>query len=237
MRLSGRVCRKPSGIRMSSIGPLFCRMAMNASESIQAMGTDIPLAVLSENHRPLFDYFKQMFAQVTNPPIDAIREKIVTSTAVYVGRDGNLLEEKSENCQVLKIHNPILTNTDMMKIKHMNHPGFQVAVVSILYYKSTKLKRAMDRLFVEVDKAYRDGANILVLSDRGVDENHMAIPSLLAVSAVHQHLVKTKKRTSLWHHSGIRRAAGSPPFCHTSGIRRLCRQPVSGPGNHPRADR
>ncbi|HIS57430.1 MAG: glutamate synthase large subunit [Lachnospiraceae bacterium] len=185
-------------------------LAMNASESIQAMGTDIPLAVLSENHRPLFDYFKQMFAQVTNPPIDAIREKIVTSTAVYVGRDGNLLEEKSENCQVLKIHNPILTNTDMMKIKHMNHPGFQVAVVSILYYKSTKLKRAMDRLFVEVDKAYRDGANILVLSDRGVDENHMAIPSLLAVSAVHQHLVKTKKRTSL----GIILESGEPREVH-----------------------
>ena len=172
-------------------------MALNGGESIAAMGVDTPLAVLSEKQRPLFDYFKQLFAQVTNPPIDAIREEIVTSTTIYVGKKGNLLEEKPENCQVLKINNPILTNTDMLKIKQMQKPGFKVAVVPITYYKSTKLERAIDRLFVEVDKAYKDGANILVLSDRGVDENHVPIPSLLAVSAVHQHLVNTKKQTSL----------------------------------------
>ena len=172
-------------------------MALNGMESIGAMGVDTPLAVLSDQKRPLFDYFKQLFAQVTNPPIDAIREEIVTCTSVYAGKDGNLLEQKSENCQVLKINNPILTNTDMMKIKYMHREGFKVAVVSTLYYKSTKLERAIDRLFVEVDKVFREGANILVLSDRGVDENHMPIPSLLAVSAVHQHLVKTKKSTSL----------------------------------------
>ena len=172
-------------------------MALNGGESIAAMGVDTPLAVLSEKQRPLFDYFKQLFAQVTNPPIDAIREEIVTSTTIYVGKKGNLLEEKPENCQVLKINNPILTNTDMLKIKQMHKPGFKIAVVPITYYKSTKLERAIDRLFVEVDKAYKDGANILVLSDRGVDENHVPIPSLLAVSAVHQHLVNTKKQTSL----------------------------------------
>ena len=172
-------------------------MALNGGESIAAMGVDTPLAVLSEKQRPLFDYFKQLFAQVTNPPIDAIREEIVTSTTIYVGKKGNLLEEKPENCQVLKINNPILTNTDMLKIKQMHKPGFKVAVVPITYYKSTKLERAIDRLFVEVDKAYKDGANIMVLSDRGVDENHVPIPSLLAVSAVHQHLVNTKKQTSL----------------------------------------
>ena len=172
-------------------------MALNSTEGISAMGIDTPLAVLSEKHQPLFNYFKQLFAQVTNPPIDAIREEIVTSTTVYVGKDGNLLHEQPENCQVLKINHPILTNTDMLKIKHMNVKGFKVAVVPITYYKSTRLDRAIDRLFVEVDKAYKDGANILVLSDRGVDENHMPIPSLLAVSAVHQYLVKTKKRTSL----------------------------------------
>ena len=172
-------------------------MAINGSEAIAAMGTDIPLAALSEHEPPLFDYFKQLFAQVTNPPIDAIREEIVTSTTIYVGKKGNLLEEKAENCQVLKIHNPILTNTDMLKIKEMKREGFKVSVVPITYYKSTKLERAIDRLFVEVDKAYSDGANILVLSDRGVDENHVPMPSLLAVSAVHQHLVRTKKQTSL----------------------------------------
>lgn len=175
----------------------ICSMALDGSEGIAAMGVDTPLAVLSEKHHPLFSYFKQLFAQVTNPPIDAIREEIVTCTSVYVGRDGNLLKEQPENCQVMKINNPILTNTDMLKIKNMKVPGFKVAVVPITYYKSTRLDRAIDRLFVEVDKAYKDGANILVLSDRGVDENHMPIPSLLAVSAVHQHLVKTKKRTSL----------------------------------------
>ena len=172
-------------------------MALQGSEGIRAMGVDTPLAVLSKQHRPLFDYFKQLFAQVTNPPIDAIREEIVTATSVYVGRAGNLLEEDPKNCRMLKIRNPILTNTDLMKIKSLNHEGFRVAEVSLLYYKSTLLERAVDRLFVEVDKAYRDGANVLILSDRGVDENHMPIPSLLAVSAVHQHLVKTKKRTSV----------------------------------------
>lgn len=172
-------------------------MALNGAEGISAMGTDTPLAVLSDKYQPLFHYFKQLFAQVTNPPIDAIREEIVTSTTVYVGRDGNLLEEKPENCQVLKIHNPILSDTDMLKIKQMQVPGFKVGIVPITYYKSTSLERAIERLFVEVDKVHHDGANILVLSDRGVDENHVPIPSLLAVSAVHQHLVKTKKCTSL----------------------------------------
>lgn len=175
----------------------ICSMALNGAEGIAAMGVDTPLAVLSEKNRPLFDYFKQLFAQVTNPPIDAIREEIVTSTTVYVGKDGNLLEQVPENCQVLKINNPILTNTDLLKIKNMKQEGFKVAVVPTTYYKSTKLARAMERLFVEVDKVYREGANIVILSDRGVDENHVPIPSLLAVSAVHQHLVDTKKQTSL----------------------------------------
>ena len=173
------------------------KMALNGVEATASMGIDTPLAVLSHEHQPLFNYFKQLFAQVTNPPIDCIREEIVTSTSVYVGRDGNLLEEEPKNCQVLKINNPILTNTDMLKIKNMKVEGFKAVTVPITYYKSAPLDRAMDRLFVEVDRAHRAGANILILSDRGVDENHVAIPSLLAVSAVHQHLVKTKKRTSL----------------------------------------
>ncbi|MDO4297198.1 MAG: glutamate synthase large subunit [Lachnospiraceae bacterium] len=172
-------------------------MALNGSEGISAMGIDIPLAVLSHKHQPLFNYFKQLFAQVTNPPIDAIREKIVTSRTIYVGEDGNLLEEQPENCQVLKIENPILTNTDMLKIKNMKVPGFKVAEIPITYYKNTSLEKAIDHLFLEVDRAHRDGANILVLTDKGVDEFMMPIPSLLAISAVHQHLVKTKKRTSL----------------------------------------
>lgn len=178
---------------MTSILP----MAKNGTESIAAMGTDSPLAVLSKEPQPLFNYFKQLFAQVTNPPIDAIREEVVTSTTIYIGEDGNILEERPENCKVMKIHNPILTSTDILKIKNMHIPGFKVAIIPILYYKNTRLSKAVKRLFIEADKAYNDGANILILSDRGVDENHLAIPSLLAVSALHQHLVATKKRTSL----------------------------------------
>lgn len=178
---------------MTSILP----MAKNGSESIAAMGSDSPIAVLSKEPQPLFNYFKQLFAQVTNPPIDAIREEIVTSTTIYIGEDGNILEEKPENCKVMKIHNPILTSTDILKIKSMHIPGFKVAVIPILYYKNTRLSKAINRLFIEADKAYNEGANILILSDRGVDENHLAIPSLLAVSALHQHLVVTKRRTSL----------------------------------------
>ena len=172
-------------------------MAEKGAEAISAMGTDTPLAVLSNSHKPLFNFFKQLFAQVTNPPIDAIREEVVTTTSVYLGKDGNILEEKPENCHVLKINHPILTNTDLLKIKNMNVPGLKVATLPILYYKNTSMEKALDRLFIEADKLYRDGVNILILSDRGVDENHVAIPSLLAVSAMQKHLVRTKKRTAV----------------------------------------
>ena len=172
-------------------------MALNGAESIGAMGIDIPLAVLSNRHQPLFNYFKQLFAQVTNPPIDSIREKIVTSTTVYLGKDGNVLEEKPENCKNLKINNPILTNTDLLKIKNMKVEGFKVETIPITYYKNTSIEKAIDHIFVEVDRAHREGANIIILSDRGVDENHVAIPSLLAVGAVQHYLVQTKKRTSM----------------------------------------
>ncbi len=172
-------------------------MARDGAEPTAAMGADIPLAVLDRADRPLFEYFQQRFAQVTNPPIDAVREACVTDTTVYLGDDGNLLRETPENCRVLQIHNPILTTTDMLKIKAMDRPGFRVETVSILYYKNTPLKGALEALFLAVDRAYRNGANIVVLSDRGVDETHAAIPSLLAVSAIEQYLVRTKKRTAV----------------------------------------
>ena len=189
--------QKAFGYTFESLREAILPMAKNGGEGTSAMGIDTPLAALASDHQPLFNYFKQLFAQVTNPPIDSIREKVVTSTTVYIGEDGNLLEEKAENCQVLKVNNPILTNTDLMKIKAMKVPGFKVEVIPIIYYKNTSLEKAIDRLFVEADRAYRDGANILILSDRGIDENHVPIPSLLAVSALQQHLVRTKKRTSV----------------------------------------
>ncbi|MCM1112541.1 MAG: glutamate synthase large subunit [Muribaculum sp.] len=187
--------QKAFGYTYDELKSTILPMAKNGGEAIAAMGVDTPIPVLSKTYHPLSHSFKQLFAQVTNPPIDAIREEIVTSTTVYIGPEGNLLEEKPANCNVLKVNNPILTNTDLLKIKYMKAEGFKVEVVPITYYKNTSLERAIDRLFVEVDRAYRDGVNILILSDRGVDENHVAIPSLLAVSALNQYLVRTKKRT------------------------------------------
>lgn len=189
--------QKAFGYRYEDVSAIMLPMAKNGTEPSGAMGSDTPLAALSHTHPPLFEYFKQMFAQVTNPPIDALREKIVTSTTVYVGAQGNLLQECAENCKVLKINNPILTETDLLKIKAMEVPGFKVETVSICYYKNTSLEKAIDRLFVDVDRAYRDGANILILSDREIDEYHVAIPSLLAVGAASKYLVRTRKRTAM----------------------------------------
>ncbi|MCR5684683.1 MAG: glutamate synthase large subunit [Lachnospiraceae bacterium] len=172
-------------------------MALSGSEAIGSMGVDTPIAALSKEYQPLFYYFKQLFAQVTNPPIDAQREEIVTSRTVYVGTHGNLLEERPENCQVLKINNPILSDIDLLKIENMKKEGFKVVKVSTLFYKGTPMKRVLNHLFVEVDRAYKEGANILILSDRGMDETRVAIPSLLAVAAVHKHLVDTKKCTAM----------------------------------------
>ena len=189
--------QKAFGYSYEEVKTSILNMAKNGAEGTAAMGIDAPLAVLSDKHQNLFGYFKQSFAQVTNPPIDAIREEVVTSTAVYIGEDGNLLEEKPENCKMLKVKNPILTNTDILKIKNMKAEGFKVAEIPIIYYKNSSLEKAIDYLFVEVDRAIRGGANILLLSDRGVDEYHVAMPSLLALSGLQQHLVRTKKRTSV----------------------------------------
>ena len=189
--------QKAFGYTYEDVKNTILTMAKTGAEGTAAMGIDIPLAVLSSHDQPLFSYFKQLFAQVTNPPIDAIREEIVTDTTVYIGDDGNLLEETADNCRVLQVHNPILTSVDLMKIRAMDRPGFHVETVPILYYKNTPLKRAVEHMLIAADRAYRDGANIIILSDRGVDENHVAIPSLLAVSALEQHLVRTKKRTAV----------------------------------------
>ena len=189
--------QKAFGYSYEDIRTSILPMAEKGAEPIASMGSDIPLPPLDKQSPPLFNYFRQLFAQVTNPPIDAIREEIVTDTSVYIGKDGNILEERPENCHVLKIDNPILTETDMLKIKALDSKGLKSAVIPITYYIGTSLEKAIERLFIEADKAYRDGASILILSDRGVDEFHCPIPSLLAVAALQQHLVSTKKRTAV----------------------------------------
>lgn len=188
---------KVFGYTYEDVKDIILPMAKVKLEPTSAMGTDIPLAIYSKNHTSLFHYFKQLFAQVTNPPIDSLREEVVTDTTIYIGSDGNLLKDASNNCTVLEVNNPILTARDMDKIRQLNQPGFKNETISLLFYRSTSLKDALDNLFIQCDKAYRNGANILILSDKGVDEGHMAIPSLLAVSALEQHLVKTKKKTDV----------------------------------------
>ena len=188
---------KVFGYTYEDVKDTILPMAENGSEPTASMGHDIPLAVLAEHHQPLFRYFHQLFAQVTNPPIDSLREKIVTDTTVYIGSDGNLLQETNRNCRVLEVNQPILTGVDLMKIKALDRDGFHPQTVSILYFKNTSLKRALDQLNIAVDRAYANGKNIIILSDRDVDENHVPIPSLLAVSSVEQHLVRTKKRTAV----------------------------------------
>ena len=128
--------QKAFGYTYEDVNDTILPMARTGAEPTAAMGVDIPLAVLDNRDRPLFSYFKQLFAQVTNPPMDAIREEIVTDTTVYAADDGNLLQEQPDNCGVLQIHNPVLTSTDLMKIKAMNRPGFHAATVSLLYYKA-----------------------------------------------------------------------------------------------------
>jgi len=189
--------QKAFGYTYESIHSDILAMALSGEAKTGSMGVDSPIPVLADGYSPLFCYFKQLFAQVTNPPIDCIREEIVTATMVYAGRSGNILEEKGENARMLRINNPIMTSTDLLKIKHMKVPGFQVAVVDTTYYRNTGLENALEQLFVEVDRQYRGGANIIILSDRSMDENRVAIPSLLAVSGLHQYLVRTKKRTQM----------------------------------------
>ena len=185
------------GWNWEDVNEMVLPMARDGVEPTASMGIDTPLAVLSDKHPPLYSYFKQLFAQVTNPPIDSLREKIVTDTTVYVGSDGNLLEAQSENCTVLEINNPLLTGVDMMKIKALNKKGCKSSVISLLFYKNSSLEKAIDGVFNEIEKRYHEGCNIMILSDRGVDESHVAIPSLLAVSAVEQYLIRTKKRTKI----------------------------------------
>lgn len=185
-------------------------MAKNKTEPTASMGTDIPLAVLDTQHRSLFHYFKQLFAQVTNPPIDSLRESVVTDTTVYVGSDGNLLQESGRNCHVLEVTNPILDGRDMDKIRSLDMPGLKAETISLLFYRGMPLKDAIDQLYLQCDRAYRKGANILILSDVGIDESRMAIPSLLAVSALEQHLVRTKKKTDV----SIILESGEPKTVH-----------------------
>ena len=177
---------------------LMAPMAVQKQEGLGSMGNDTPLAVLSDHAPSLFSYFKQLFAQVTNPPLDAIREVLVTSTISYIGAERNLLDPAPETCRQIRLLSPILDNGEFAKLKGVELPGYKTATLSMLFPASeggVGLERELDRLCAAASRAIDDGVNILILSDRGVDRERAPIPSLLATAGVHHHLVREGKRT------------------------------------------
>ena len=191
------------------IGP----MARDGMQPLGSMGTDTPLAVLSNKPQLLYNYFKQLFAQVTNPPIDPIREEIITSTEIMVGGEGNLLEPVPESARLVKMHYPILTDEELEKLRHINRPGFQSITLPILYQAAdgTKgLEAGLEKLFHAADKAIVDGANIVILSDRGVSAKLAPMPALLAVAGLHHHLIRSGTRTKI----GLILESGEPREVH-----------------------
>jgi glutamate synthase (ferredoxin) len=173
-------------------------MARDGIQPLGSMGTDTPLAVLSDHSQLLYNYFKQLFAQVTNPPIDPIREEIVTSTITLLGSEGNLLEPTAINARRIKLQTPLLCNQELEKLRQIDKPGFKAATLPLLFpvtRGAAGMERGLEALFAAADVAVEAGSNILILSDRGVDKNNAAIPALLAVSGLHHHLVNSGTRT------------------------------------------
>ncbi len=201
------------GYTFEDLGILLGPMAENGVEPVGSMGNDTPLAVLSDKPKLLYDYFKQLFAQVTNPPIDAIREELVTATEVMVGAESNLLDPRPESCHQIKVTNPILTNEDLAKIRFIDQPGFKSATLPILFKSASGgpgLELAMEGLFWAADEAIAHGVNLLILSDRGMDRENVPIPALLAVAGLHHHLVRVGRRTQV----GLILESGEPREVH-----------------------
>jgi len=186
---------------------LIVPMARDGQQPLGSMGTDTPLAVLSNKPQLMYNYFKQLFAQVTNPPIDPIREEIITSTFTMVGSRGGLLTPGPESCSVIRLEQPILTDEQLDKLRFINRPGFKSATISILFNVAEGargLEAALEKVFAEADQAIQSGANILILSDRGISSELAPIPALLATAGLHHHLIRngTRGRTGLVLESG-----------------------------------
>jgi glutamate synthase (NADPH/NADH) large chain len=179
---------------------VISQMAMTGMEALGSMGLDTPLAVLSEQSQHLSNYFKQLFAQVTNPPIDPIRERMIMSLISFVGQNKNLLQESPKHCHTLELQQPVLSNEDLEKIRYIDHKGFQSKTI-YMYFKADgkvgSLERGLDRICQYAEHAVEDGFSIIILSDRSFDSSHAQIPSLLATAAVHHHLLRKGMRGSV----------------------------------------
>ncbi|MDD3336714.1 MAG: glutamate synthase large subunit [Eubacteriales bacterium] len=192
--------QKNFGYTWEQVQNVILPMADKGMEPTGAMGADLPLAVLSDKPQLLFDYFHQLFAQVTNPPIDAIREEIVTSTQVYIGSEGDLLAPSPQSCRQLKLPSPIMTDEELEKVRVLHCDGFHACTLSLLYKASEGeqgLRATMERIYQEIDARFAEGYDIFILSDRGINEERIAVPSLLAVSGVQNHTIRRGIRTQL----------------------------------------
>ena len=188
------------GYTAEDLRMILAPMAAKGEEPIGSMGTDIPLACLSDQPQPLFHYFKQLFAQVTNPPIDPIREEMVMSLTSYIGNERNILDETPLHCHTLKLQHPILTNRDLEKLRRVSQGDFLATTLPMLFpveEGAKGLERALNQLCRRTSLAIQSGYSRLILSDRGVDQDYAAVPSLLALAAVHNHLVREKSRTQV----------------------------------------
>ncbi len=186
------------GYTFEDLRMLMVPMARDGVEAIGSMGTDTPIAVLSNKSKLIYDYFHQLFAQVTNPPIDCIREEIITSSVTTIGAEGNLLDPKPESCHLIELKTPILSNEEIAKLKTIAHGQFSSATLEIVFDPkagTTGLEKAMDDLCAKADKLVAEGKNILILSDRSVSKDKAPIPALLAVGGLHHHLIKKGTRT------------------------------------------
>ncbi|MCU0551420.1 MAG: glutamate synthase large subunit [Leptolyngbya sp. Prado105] len=201
------------GYTFEELRLLITPMARDGVEAVGAMGADTPLAVLSDRPKLLYDYFKQLFAQVTNPPIDSIREEIITSAETTIGAEKNLLQPVPESCHLIELKSPVLSNEDLAKLKHVDEQGFKSATIEIVFDPKLGVKgleSAIDHLCTQADQAIESGVNLLILSDRSVNAEKAPIPALLAVAGVHHHLIRTGARTRV----GLVLESGEPREVH-----------------------
>ena len=190
--------QRAHGYTLEDLKVIIVPMATDGAEPIGSMGNDTPLAVLSDRPQLLANYFKQLFAQVTNPPLDAIREEIITSMITTIGSEGNLLDSKPEQCRLLRLETPVLTNAECARIKSLHQPGLVAKTISMLFPAAAGaagMRKRLDEIRTEASQAVQDGATIVVLSDRGICREQAAVPALLATGGVHHHLVREGSRT------------------------------------------